>query len=236
MDPTARSIRLHGSMRRMPSRITSGVLSLSVIGSPGSPAFREVIEALRPLERAVDDLLRVVHDGLDQLAGVERAGSTSIVPRRMPLPMARLGVDVLVERDASPPEEQLAQPVVPRGGEGEDEAAVLHPHALLHPHVVEGEEAGPVAGVDLAHEVGELVIGEPARGPGDDTRSRRAGGCGRCRGRRHPCRRDRGRSGSGWGNGGLAHRGAGLGGQAAAPAWAAAARAASTRPRRPRAR
>ena len=150
----------------------------------------EVVEPLRPLERGIDDLLRLFHHGLDQRARVERALLDQ--DRAQPLALADGAPrgHVLVQGDAALAQQHLAQPVVAARRMGEHEPAFLHAHALLDAHVVQGEKAAPAPRVDLAHDVGELVVGQPAARPRDGVARPRArpqraapGGCGGRHGR-----------------------------------------------------
>ena len=98
-------------------------------GLRGVRRLREVVQPLRPLERAVDDLLGVVHHDLDQLLRVEGALLHQHRAQALALADAAAGLDVLVEGDAAAAQEQLAQPVVLARRGREDQAAVLDAHA-----------------------------------------------------------------------------------------------------------
>src|SRR4029078_7547540 len=124
------------------------------------PALRDAVGALRPLEGAVDRVLRLLHDDLDQV----RRREHPLLHQDGAQPLARhhglAGVHVLAQGDAALAQQQLAHAVVGVGGGGEDEVAGLHDHAPAQAHVAQGQHSREATLVERLEQVRYVALGE----------------------------------------------------------------------------
>ena len=124
----------------------------------------EPVVSLRPLEGAVDDLLRVLDHALDEILGRERP----LLDEHRPQPLARhhrlARVGELAQGDAPASEHQLAQPLVAARGRREDHPPVLHHDALAGPGRRERQDPCPATLVESLDQAREVLLGQAPLG------------------------------------------------------------------------